>query len=124
MNKVYNFAVAANTDSSDAPILNGYIARSKEEAIGMFILDQLGANGTANTRYLYGISVTCVGYSPHEDTALAELYKGRRIKAIVAVRNETGWGLKESKAFVDGIMARHNITDEVLKRYRDTYNGS
>ena len=44
-----------------------------------------------------------------QQEALEDMKAGRRIQAIRICRNETGWGLKESKEAVDKFMEEHDL---------------
>lgn len=44
-----------------------------------------------------------------EEAALREYRMGGMIPAIKYVRSVKGWGLKDSKAYVDGLKERHGI---------------
>ena len=101
------FAVACVLGTGEL-VLRTYEAQSKEEALGHLFLDvRLQGQMNDQSTYITTYKVIPAKEDGLESVALTELQGGRRINAIKEVRILTGWGLKEAKAFVDGVRNAH-----------------
>ena len=89
-------------------VLRTYEAETKEEALGLLFFDiQLQGQMKDRGTYISDYKVMPAKEDGLTEVALQELKAGRRIGAIKEIRAYTGWGLKESKAFVDQVRANH-----------------
>jgi len=75
------------------------MASSRAEAAGRVILARGGC--VTEVQALPAVS------DPLTEAAMKQLLQGHKIGAIKEVRAVTGWGLKESKRFVDAVIAQH-----------------
>jgi ribosomal protein L7/L12 len=103
MIKHYNFAVAINMAGQDTPVLQSVSAVSREEAIGI-------ALQAVEIIHVAGISALITADSTLASKALVPLLEGKKIAAIKIVREATNWNLRDSKLYVEDIMANHGIT--------------
>lgn len=100
------FAVAVALDGGKLD-LRVYEAENKEEALGLTMFDlRLQSKSDALETYITDFMVLPAKEDGVEEVARAELQAGRRIGAIKEVRAYTGWGLREAKEYVDGLLFR------------------
>jgi ribosomal protein L7/L12 len=103
----YKFAVALTVDGEKNPMVVVVTARSMYEAIGKVVSDPFYK---VDVSVVSGISAVPVDSTGFERLALEKLLEGKKIGAIIAVRNESGWNLKESKLYVENVQRDFGVT--------------